>query len=727
MTHFSSRLRRSARAGALALTVLIGTTAACSAATLTVLNNTDSGTGSLRKALLDSRAGDTISFDPTVTGTITLTSGELAISHDLTITGPGARVLALDGNTSSRIFNISGGTVQISGLTIQNGSSTGAGGAVMNTGRLTATSCKFYSNSGQTGGAIYSGSSGPFDFTGGGTTLKGDTFDGNTATTYGGAFVNTSLIAGSSATNCTFSGNSAANGGGLLNSANLTVTNCTFSGNSATSSGGGLYSTQRTTVTGSLFAGNTGGDIHGSVTSGGSNLLGDADGNGLTNGTNHDQTGVSTATANLGALADNGGPTPTCAVLTGSPAIGGDYALATSTDQRGLFRITAQHTSGAYEVNASVTPPLTSITVTAASSPAVGATDQLTATATYSDNSTQDVTAQVTWSSLNPTVATVDAQGLVTPQAAGMDTIGASYSGQAATLVLGVTNPQASTTYQALWVRNTGDFSVWDVPLGGYGFVPHDFDPIPGYTPQSVATTPDGHGHVLLTAANGSIKLIDEDGTARFHSTYAEADYGPFTGWTTQSLAVGSDSHLRVLWTKTNGMMSLWKLQSDGSYAHAEYGPYPGWTVRSFSVAPDNTLRVLWIHTSGQISFWVMDSLGNYQNREFGPFPGWAAQALATGPDGLSHILWNHSPNGQISLWSLTDGGQYIDTEFGPFGTWATLGLAVCADDTLHIAWSDSDTTGSLWDIADTTPQVYLDSEFAPFNGWSLHSLSAAP
>src|ERR1051325_8749672 len=56
------------------------------AATVTSLG--DSGLGSLRQAILDAAAGATIDFS--VTGAITLTSGELGINKSLTILGPGA-------------------------------------------------------------------------------------------------------------------------------------------------------------------------------------------------------------------------------------------------------------------------------------------------------------------------------------------------------------------------------------------------------------------------------------------------------------------------------------------------------------------------------------------------------------------------------------------------------------------------------------------------------------
>jgi hypothetical protein len=50
------------------------------AATITVMNTLDSGLGSLRQALADANDGDTINFSPALTGTITVTSGELHIA-----------------------------------------------------------------------------------------------------------------------------------------------------------------------------------------------------------------------------------------------------------------------------------------------------------------------------------------------------------------------------------------------------------------------------------------------------------------------------------------------------------------------------------------------------------------------------------------------------------------------------------------------------------------------
>src|SRR5688572_3697684 len=67
--------------------------------------------------------GDSITFSLGLVGTITLAGVQLRVSDDLTITGPGAKDLAVSGNDASRVFLISGPTsdVQISGLTITRG------------------------------------------------------------------------------------------------------------------------------------------------------------------------------------------------------------------------------------------------------------------------------------------------------------------------------------------------------------------------------------------------------------------------------------------------------------------------------------------------------------------------------------------------------------------------------------------------------------------------------
>src|SRR5262247_2153339 len=78
--------------------------------TFTVGNLADSGPGSLRQAILDANdhpGADVIAFAPAARdGAIVLTSGELLITDDLRIDGPGAGRLAVSGNDASRVFRI---------------------------------------------------------------------------------------------------------------------------------------------------------------------------------------------------------------------------------------------------------------------------------------------------------------------------------------------------------------------------------------------------------------------------------------------------------------------------------------------------------------------------------------------------------------------------------------------------------------------------------------------
>src|SRR5689334_3580282 len=71
------------------------------AATNVVTNLNDSGPGSLRQTIAEAASGSTITFS--VSGTIDL-NGELVVSKDLTINGPGAASLIISGNRINPIL-----------------------------------------------------------------------------------------------------------------------------------------------------------------------------------------------------------------------------------------------------------------------------------------------------------------------------------------------------------------------------------------------------------------------------------------------------------------------------------------------------------------------------------------------------------------------------------------------------------------------------------------------
>jgi len=272
--------------------------------------NGSDGVTSLREAIIAANSGGgTITFDATTFApaggpyTIQLTSVLPNLAANITITGPGANVLTVNGEgfnppTPYRIFNVtSGSTVGISGLTISNGRAAGTngatgtvgqGGAILNAGSLTLTECAFTSNTAQggsgsgTGATGGKGQGGAIFSTGPLLTVQRCTFTSNSVTGGGGgngAFINSS-------THGPFEpGGNAADGQGGAIYANaptgVTITNSTFYSNSATGGtgggsgfsnspsndgtggaggigdGGAIYSAQALTVTSCTIAGNS--------------------------------------------------------------------------------------------------------------------------------------------------------------------------------------------------------------------------------------------------------------------------------------------------------------------------------------------------------------------------------------------------------------------------------------------------------------------------------------
>ena len=157
---------------------------------------------------------------------------------------------------------------------------------------------------------------------------------------------------------CTLSGNSAGNGGGVYNDGTATLTACTISGNSA-NKGGGVFllsgADSRTTIVDTIVAGNsskTSPDLSGTVDQDqGYNLIGDGDGSsGFTAAGDQVGTGASPINPRLAPLGEYGGTTQTMGLLGGSPAIGKGFAIAgITTDQRGFALDAPQPDIGAFQ------------------------------------------------------------------------------------------------------------------------------------------------------------------------------------------------------------------------------------------------------------------------------------------------------------------------------------------------------------------------------------------
>jgi predicted outer membrane repeat protein len=327
---------------------------------------------------------DTITFAPVLDGvTIVLTMGQLTITDSATITGNGAANTLIDGQESTRIFDISGAsTFSVNSLTLQNarspdGDAGGAiriqggtlnvrdsvlkenhsevgGGAIQSLGAsafisgtvfsgnsagrrgggidsirgtLSLVDSTFQGNSAEVGGAVQSEHTD--------LTIQGTTFHLNTGSANGGAIF---LPSGSAKiVNSTFSENSAGSLGGAIagsDTSPMTIVNSTFTLNSVNGDGGAIYTRADFVLQNSIVAGNT---THGLTKdldvlsiSASNSLIGTAFGSGLaatgsnapdTNGNYVGDEGAAAINPGLAPLADNGGPTLTHRLLAGSLAI----------------------------------------------------------------------------------------------------------------------------------------------------------------------------------------------------------------------------------------------------------------------------------------------------------------------------------------------------------------------------------------------------------------------
>ncbi|MEZ4514130.1 MAG: choice-of-anchor Q domain-containing protein [Chloroflexota bacterium] len=300
----------------------IVTTAAELSVCITLANNNES----------PSPTADTI----TLGANITLSTALPQITSEITLEGAG---YAVDGGNRGRIFFVnSTGDFTVNQVTLQNGSAY-EGGGIYNSGTLTVSNSTIPGNTGgRAGGGIYN--------INGTLTVSNSTISGNTAGSYGG---------------------------GIYNQGSLTMNNSTLANNGAFV-GGGIANFGTIYLAGNIFATN------GDECAGSRSAIYD-NGYNLSVSrlcTNGGPGSVTNATLNLGALADNGGPTLTHLPGAGSDAIGAIPNGTTisnngtswtcdqsATDQRGVLRpITAGTacTAGAVEVAISICPSWTATT-----------------------------------------------------------------------------------------------------------------------------------------------------------------------------------------------------------------------------------------------------------------------------------------------------------------------------------------------------------------------------
>ncbi len=247
-----------------------------SAATITVANTNDTGPGSLRQAVADAASGDTISFGSGVEGTVTFTTGPIAIDKSLTITGSGPDNVILRG-AGDRLFRIgaNNGAIDVTfqGLRLSRGNAQADGGGGIYSSQdagqtLTLQNTLFDRNvaaAQRVGGAVFLDDDASM-------VISGSRFTDNATEARGGAIGHYSLSP-ITITDSTFERNVTDSKGGAIaldkagtpSGASL-IDRTTFANNSGGADGDGgaiwMANTAPMTIRASQFTSNTSGDFN---------------------------------------------------------------------------------------------------------------------------------------------------------------------------------------------------------------------------------------------------------------------------------------------------------------------------------------------------------------------------------------------------------------------------------------------------------------------------------
>jgi hypothetical protein len=309
-----------------------------------------------------------------------LRRGALKLLRPITIVGGGTRQTVVDGTGITGVF-ANWSRSSITGLTITGGFLPPispllplpiGGGAIANIGNLRLHEVALTGNHADYGAGIFNY---PTSF----LTISDSVVNGNTGLEAagirfdsGGRMVNTTVTGNTAVSRADRPGTESGTGAGVdargATPSTLTIVNSTIAGNFASKSGGGinvaqgyppfiigLPRAQRVLLRNTIVAGNT--NTAGSADcsslglvafrSQGHNLAGDR------SCPFRRPTDLRNTDPRLGALADNGGPTDTLALLPGSPAINAGGSIGCpATDQRGVPRPAGQCDIGAFELAA---------------------------------------------------------------------------------------------------------------------------------------------------------------------------------------------------------------------------------------------------------------------------------------------------------------------------------------------------------------------------------------
>lgn len=689
------------------------------AATYIVTNLNDSGPGSLRAAIgsANSASGSTINFQTGLSGTIFLLSNNPTITGNTTVQGPGPSVITIDGqhklggaasDTGAEPFYVYGGaTVSISGLTIQNGYSSGIAGALqvgdgaynMPQPTVTLNNCIFSNNAAYSeGGAI--SNYGTLLMTGC-TLTANHTLSSDAVSTAGGAIMNRqgsvtmtrcSLIGNSSLgsgsgiclynnlcslimTNCMLDGNTGSYA--ILDSeGTITLTNCTLSGNTGgVAKTGSTISGGSATLTNDIIYGNGSGSEFLSV---GNPSVSECDIKGGYSGTGNFDTDplfvrVPVPAGNGGSGGYPGGGYP------GGGYPGGGYPGGSGSQAPDYGDLHLKPLSPCIGKGTSSAPAYLPTDLDGNprnTPPSIGAYESHEIAAGISVGA--DNLTRMLWDnpSGSASLRRVNADGSVTTATYGPY----ADSGGVWQAVAIATGPNGVTCL--LWTNPDGRVTLWYInPDGSYGVTgaySATVDSGGVWRATALSIGPDNVAHILWNNPDGRATLWYVNPDASYGVIGA---YGPYTDsggiWRAKAVATGPNGVSRILWNNPDGRATLWYVNPGGAYgvtgAYAATIDSGGtWRATAVSVGPDNVAHILWDNPDGRSTLWYINPDASYGL--LGVYAAtvdsggtWGAFALVTGPNGISRILWV-DPNGIDTLWYVNPGGAYgLSGTYGPY------------------------------------------------------------
>lgn len=227
----------------------------------------DAGSGNctLRAAIEEANADSGATQINVPAGTITLTS-ELNPSSDMFIAGAGSGSTTVDAAGTGRVFNIDGGAIEISGMTITGGTGDYGPGAgiYLNWAAVTLSNVVLEGNDAGSyeGGGVYVDSAGSLWVVDSQIRANhSDQAGGGLSVYYGGVYLRDSTFGGSTSSDANSAGVPDAiegSGGALYNDyGNVVAENVTFSHNTATYNGGAINTYGTATFTGGSITANT--------------------------------------------------------------------------------------------------------------------------------------------------------------------------------------------------------------------------------------------------------------------------------------------------------------------------------------------------------------------------------------------------------------------------------------------------------------------------------------